>query len=56
MLKKTTSLEKVQKRRFYGYDNDGLSDILESSQYGTDPNDPDTDGDSLLDGWEGANG
>ena len=37
-------------------DNDGLSDILESSQYGTDPNDPDTDGDSLLDGWEVANG
>jgi len=33
-------------------DNDGISDTLEETQYGTDPNNPDTDGDGLGDGWE----
>lgn len=37
-------------------DNDGLPDRLESSQYGTDPTNPDTDGDGLDDGWEVLNG
>jgi hypothetical protein len=37
-------------------DNDGLADILETSQYGTDPNNPDTDGDGLNDSWEIMNG
>lgn len=32
-------------------DNDGLSDILEKF-YGTDPNNPDTDGDGIMDGIE----
>jgi hypothetical protein len=32
-------------------DGDGLSDATEQA-LGTDPNNPDTDGDSLLDGWE----
>ena len=31
---------------------DGLPDILEVSQYGTDPNDIDTDDDGMSDGWE----
>ena len=33
-------------------DGDGLSDVLENTQYGTDPNDPDTDKDGMSDGWE----
>ena len=37
-------------------DDDGLADRLEESQYGTNPNDPDTDGDGLSDGWEVQNG
>ncbi len=38
-------------------DQDGLTDVEETA-IGTDPNDPDTDGDALLDGWEvhGVNG
>lgn len=36
-------------------DNDGLSDDKEISVYFTDPNNPDTDGDSYLDGNEIAN-
>lgn len=38
-------------------DNDGLTDV-EENQLGTNPNDPDTDGDALRDGWEvhGVNG
>jgi hypothetical protein len=35
-------------------DEDGLSDLREY-QRGTDPNDPDTDGDGMPDGWEVAN-
>ena len=38
------------------YDNDGLSDRMETTQYGTDFDNNDTDGDGLLDGWEVANG
>ena len=37
-------------------DNDELPDVLETSQYGTDPNDPDTDKDGMSDGWEVAHG
>jgi hypothetical protein len=33
-------------------DGDGLSDVLENTQYGTDPDDPDTDKDGMSDGWE----
>ena len=33
-------------------DGDGLSDVLENTQDGTDPNDPDTDKDGMSDGWE----
>ena len=36
-------------------DNDGLSDIEEAA-YGTDPNNPDSDGDTYPDGGEVANG
>ena len=31
-------------------DGDGLPDAIEA-QYGTDPNDPDTDKDTMSDGW-----
>ena len=37
-------------------DGDGLSDILENTQYGTDPELPDTDFDGMSDGWEVAHG
>ncbi len=37
-------------------DGDGLSDKLEETQYGTDPDDPDTDNDGLSDGWEVQHG
>lgn len=37
-------------------DNDGLSDVEENNVYFTDPNNPDTDGDSYWDGNEIANG
>ena len=37
-------------------DGDGLSDLLESTQYGTDPQLADTDFDGMSDGWEVANG
>jgi hypothetical protein len=37
-------------------DQDGLSDRMEITQYGTDFDNDDTDGDGLLDGWEVANG
>ena len=33
-------------------DGDGLSDLLESTQYGTDPELADTDFDGMSDGWE----
>ena len=33
-------------------DGDGLSDLLEATQYGTDPQLPDTDFDGMSDGWE----
>ncbi len=33
-------------------DGDDLSDVFEVYTSGTDPNDPDTDGDSMWDGWE----
>lgn len=36
-------------------DGDGLPDVIEA-QYGTDPNDPDTDKDTMSDGWEVENG
>ena len=32
-------------------DEDGLTNIDEC-EYGTDPNNPDTDGDGMTDGWE----
>lgn len=37
-------------------DNDGLSDAEETGIYGTDPHNPDTDGDGILDGQEVSNG
>jgi len=37
-------------------DADGLPDRMEQTLYGTDHNNPDTDGDGLEDGWEVANG
>ena len=37
-------------------DEDGLPDRMEQTLYGTDDNNPDTDGDGLEDGWEVANG
>ena len=37
-------------------DEDGLPDRMEQTLYGTDHNNPDTDGDGLEDGWEVANG
>jgi lysophospholipase L1-like esterase len=37
-------------------DGDGLSDYLETVKYGTDPNNPDTDGDGCTDGQEVAEG
>ena len=37
-------------------DGDGLSDQVEKTQYGTDPNNADTDRDGLNDGWEVLNG
>ncbi len=37
-------------------DGDSLDDYLERFIYFTDPNDPDTDSDGLLDGWEVQNG
>ncbi len=33
-------------------DGDGLTDLMETDVYGTDPNDPDTDDDGMTDGWE----
>lgn len=38
------------------FDNDGLSNWDDLSLYNTDPFNKDTDGDTLLDGWEVANG
>jgi len=35
-------------------DDDGLYDLYEQSRFGTDPNNPDTDGDGLLDGSDPA--
>ena len=37
-------------------DGDGLSDVLEETQYGTDPLNEDTDGDGMSDGWEVEHG
>jgi len=37
-------------------DGDGLSDVDETGTYGTDPNNPDTDGDVVNDGDEVSNG
>jgi hypothetical protein len=37
-------------------DHDGLSDSDETNVYGTNPNNPDTDGDGMPDGWEVNNG
>ena len=37
-------------------DEDGLSDRLEETQYGTDPLDKDTDNDGMEDGWEVQHG
>ncbi len=37
-------------------DGDGLSDLLESTQYGTNPELADTDFDGMSDGWEVAHG
>lgn len=37
-------------------DRDGLTDAYENLVAKTDPNDPDTDGDGILDGWEIVNG
>jgi len=37
-------------------DDDGLADTLEETQFGTDPLDPDTDGDGMSDGWEVEHG
>ena len=37
-------------------DDDGLSDKLELTQYGTDPEKWDTDNDGMSDGWEVQNG
>ncbi|KPJ76557.1 MAG: hypothetical protein AMJ54_11100 [Deltaproteobacteria bacterium SG8_13] len=37
-------------------DQDGISDSDELQHYGTDPNNPDTDGDTMSDGWEIAAG
>ena len=37
-------------------DLDGLADTLEETQFGTDPLDPDTDGDGMSDGWEVEHG
>ena len=37
-------------------DGDGISDQLEMTQYGTDPQNSDTDGDGLDAGWEIQNG
>ena len=37
-------------------DDDGLSDVLEETQYGTDPLNEDTDGDGMSDGWEVEHG
>ena len=37
-------------------DGDGLADTLEETQYGTDPDDPDTDKDGMSDGWEVEHG
>ena len=36
-------------------DGDGYTNVQECN-HGTDPNDPDTDKDSMKDGWEVANG
>jgi anaerobic magnesium-protoporphyrin IX monomethyl ester cyclase len=38
------------------FDADGLSDMCEESQFGTDPFDPDSDGDGIFDGLEDTNG
>ena len=40
----------------YDFDNDGLNSMDELTSSMTDPLNPDTDGDTLLDGWESANG
>ncbi len=40
----------------YDQDDDGLTDLLEQTQYGTNPNNPDTDGDGLTDWFEIING
>ena len=37
-------------------DMDGLADVLEQTQYGTDPLDEDTDGDGMSDGWKVEHG
>ena len=37
-------------------DGDGLPDVLEESQYGTQKDNPDTDNDGMSDGWEVAHG
>ncbi|MEX0892006.1 MAG: hypothetical protein WEB88_07530 [Gemmatimonadota bacterium] len=41
---------------FTDTDSDGLTDIVETGIYGTDPDLPDTDGDGISDGDEVANG
>lgn len=47
----TTSNFNISELESKDSDNDGLVDKNEK-KIGTDPNDPDTDGDGLLDGWE----
>lgn len=56
-IKSTRTEESVEAAGVDDRDSDGLTDTEETA-VGTNPNNPDTDGDALLDGWEvhGVNG
>lgn len=45
------AMKKLEEAIEQDSDNDGLTDVDET-RYGTNSNNPDTDGDGLLDGWE----
>lgn len=45
-------MKKPKNYKMIDSDKDGISDYDEINKYGTDPNNPDTDGDGLTDGYE----
>lgn len=55
-LEETNGLDTTRDDAMEDKDNDGLTNFLELVELGTDPQNPDTDGDSLSDGEEAAGG